>query len=48
MYKRIEYLYLTFRILISTVFETMTCRTKPEGYQPCDYEEQENPPDIFL
>lgn len=40
MYKNIEYLYLTLRVLISTIFETMTCRTKPD-YQPCNFEEEE-------
>jgi hypothetical protein len=41
MYKSIEYLYLTFRVLISTIFETLACRTKPD-YQPCNFEEEES------
>ena len=41
MYKSIEYLYLTFRVFISTIFETMTCRTKPD-YQACNFEEEES------
>lgn len=48
MYQNIEILFLRLRNFFSILFETMTCRTKPEGYQPCDYEEQENPPNIFL
>ena len=40
MYKSIEYLYLTFRVFISTIFETMTCRTKPD-YQACNFEEED-------
>jgi len=40
MYKSIEYLYLTFRVLISTIFETITCRTKPD-YQAYNFEEEE-------
>jgi hypothetical protein len=40
MYKSIEYLYLTFRIFISKFFETMTCRTKPDDYQACNFEEE--------
>jgi len=41
MFKNIEYFYLTFRGFISTIFETMTCRTKPK-YQACNYEEEES------
>jgi hypothetical protein len=40
MYKRIEYFYLNFRNLISTIFEKMTCRTKPD-YEACNFEEEE-------
>lgn len=41
MFKNIEYFYLTFRVFISTIFETITCRTKPE-YQFCNYEEEKS------
>ena len=39
MYKNIELIYLQLRDFFSILFETMTCRTKPEGYQPCDCED---------
>jgi len=35
MYKICEILYLNFCSFISMLFETMTCRTKPE-YQECN------------
>ena len=40
MYKNLEYLYLTLRIFISTIFERFTCRTKPD-YQACNYDEED-------
>ena len=35
MYEILEILYLKLRSFISMLFETMTCRTKPE-YQECN------------
>jgi hypothetical protein len=53
MYKIFEFgllqLGTQLRKFFSILFESMSCRRKPEEeYQLCDYEEQENPPDIFL
>ena len=39
MFAFLEKIYLHFRVLISIIFEAMTCRTKPE-YKSCNYEEE--------
>jgi len=41
MYKSIEFFYDSFRKYMSLLFETLTCRTKPQ-YQHCDGEERQD------